>query len=261
MPARKSRQQRLDHTITIIQQRHGPAALRQGVAPASVPHVPTGFPDLDAALGISGLPRGRLTVLGGAPTSGKRTLAALVLARAQARGRHPVAYLDLHHACDADYLQRCGVDLDQLLVARPIDGRQALDMLLHIAAEPAWAACVFDPWSALGQDATTRRYAAGVLDDVAGRLARSGVACLVLDEPPSLGQGLLASLAGDPAAQALAHHAAVRLALTRERWHTLGPDVRGYQVQVQVQKNKLGPSGQRVTIDIRFNGTVRGNGL
>ena len=87
------------------------------------------------------------------------------------------------------------------------------------------------------------------------------IACLVLDEPPSLGQGLLASLAGDPAAQALAHHAAVRLALTRERWHTLGPDVRGYQVQVQVQKNKLGPSGQRVTIDIRFNGTVRGNGL
>ena len=114
---------------------------------------------------------------------------------------------------------------------------------------------------ALGQDATTCRYAAGVLDDVAGRLARSGVACLVLDEPPSLVQGLLASLAGDPASQALAHHAAVRLALTRERWHTLGPDVRGYQVQVRVDKNRFGPSGQRVTLDIRFNGTVRGDGL
>ncbi len=261
MSGKSSRQQRLDHTITVIQQRHGPAALRQGVSPAPIPHLPTGFPDLDAALGIGGLPRGRLTLLTGAPTSGKRTLAALVLARAQAPGRHPVAYLDLHHACDADYLARCGIDLAHLLVARPTDSRQALDMLLHLTAEPAWAACVFDPWSALAPDAATRRYAAGVLDAVAGRLARSGATCLVLDEPPALAQRLLASLTGDPASQALAHHAALHLALTRERWHTLGPDVRGYQVQVQVHKNKLGPSGQRVSLDIRFNGTVRGDGL
>ena len=262
MPTRKSRRERLDHTITVIQQRHGPAALRQGAsAPASVPHIATGFAALDAALSIGGIPRRRLTVLSGAPTSGKRTLAALVLARAQGARQRPVAYIDLGHTCNPDYLERCGVHLPQLLIARPSDGRQALDMALSLAERPEWAAVVFDHWAALPPDAETRRYAAGVLDALATRLAQSGVTLIVLDEPASPWRGLLSTLGGDPAASALGHHATVRLALTHDDWFWLGPDVRGYRVQVQVQKNKLAPAGKTVSLDIRFNGTVRGDGL
>ena len=262
MPARKSRQQRLDHTITVIQQRHGPQALRQGVAPpTSVPHLSTGFPQLDEALGIGGIPRGKITVLTGAATSGKRTLAALLLARAQGHRHRPVAYVDVDHTCNPDYLERCGVHLPQLLVARPSDGRQALDMALSLAERREWAAIVFDHWGALAADAATQRHAVAALDHLGPRLAHSGVTLVVLDEPVSPWQGLLSALGNGSAASALGHHAAVRLALRHEDWFWAGADVRGYRVQVQVQKNKLAPAGKTVSLDIRFNGTVRGDGL
>ena len=184
MPARKSRRERLDHTITIIQQRHGPQAIRQGVsASAAIPHISTSFPQLDSALGIGGIPRGRVTVLTGAPTSGAFTLSALILAQAQGRAKHSVAYIDLWDTCDADYLERCGVHLDHLLVARPADSRQALDMALHLADRHELAAVLFDAWPALAPDATTRQYAAATLDQLIPRLARSHVAFVVLDQP------------------------------------------------------------------------------
>jgi RecA/RadA recombinase len=87
------------------------------------------------------------------------------------------------------------------------------------------------------------------------------VTLIVLDEPVSPWQGLLSALGTGSAASALGHHAAVRLALRHEDWFWAGPDVRGYRVQVQVQKNKLAPAGKTVSLDIRFNGTVRGDGL
>ena len=65
----------------------------------------------------------------------------------------------------------------------------------------------------------------------------------------------------DPAHSALAHHAAVRLAFRRESWHTRGPDIRGYRSEVTVEKNKLGQERKSVTLDILFNGTVRGDGI
>ena len=260
MPARKSRRERLDHTITIIQQRHGPQAIRQGVsASAAIPHISTSFPQLDSALGIGGIPRGRVTVLTGAPTSGAFTLSALILAQAQGRAKHSVAYIDLWDTCDADYLERCGVHLDHLLVARPADSRQALDMALHLADRHELAAVLFDAWPALAADAATRQYAAATLDQLIPRLARSQVAFVVLDQPLDW----RARLTGwtDPAHSALAHHAAVRLAFRRESWHTRGPDIRGYRAEVTIEKNKLGPERKSVTLDILFNGTVRGDGI
>ncbi|MFN8472117.1 MAG: hypothetical protein U0822_08010 [Anaerolineae bacterium] len=260
MPRRSSHRERLDHTISVVQQRHGPQALRRGAARAAVPHISTGFAALDDALGIGGIPRGRVTVLAGAPTSGKRTLAALILAQAQERGRRPVALIDLEGACDADYLERCGVRLDGLLVGRPLDARQALDLAVSTAERAELAAVVFDHWSALPSDAALRRYAAAALDRLATLLARSNVAVVVLEDTRA---GWLERLSAwaDPAQSALAHHAALRLALRREEWLTLGPDVRGYRVGVAVEKNKLGAEGGSATVEIRFNGTVRGAGL
>lgn len=258
----QSRKRRLESAVGYIHERWGPDALRRGRADgAAVPHISTGFPALDAALGTGGLPRGRLSVLSGAPTSGKRTLAALVMAQAQRGNRRLAAWIDLAQTCDADYLARCGVDLGRLLVGRPGDGREALDMLVTLGERSELAVVVFDGWGALASDASTRQYAAAALDGLAPRLAHSRAALLVLDEPPPLLQGLVAAIAGDPADQALGQQCAVRLALSRERWISLGPDVRGYQIQVQIQKNKLGPAGGAVRLEIRFNGTVRGEGL
>jgi recombination protein RecA len=261
MAKQKKREQQLATTVSYIQQRWGANAVRQGATVQAFPHIPTGFAELDAALGIGGIPQGRITVLTGAPTSGKRTLAALILARVQRKMRRGVAYIDVGQTCDAEYLDRCGVALSELLVVRPVDGQQALDLMLTMTERAELGAIVFDHWAALEGDAATQRLAAGTLDHLAGRLARAGVTLLVLDEAPSLWASFLTTLGGGVARQALGHHATVRLALRREEWVYRGPDVRGYSVHVDVEKNKLGAAHRTAKLSIRFNGTVRGDGL
>jgi recombination protein RecA len=273
MPGRKrARTRRLESTVAYIQHRWGAEAIRRGAgAPESVVCVPTGFAALDAALGIGGLPRGRLSLLAGAPTSGKRTLAALVIAQAQQATRQPAVCIDLAGTCDADYLARCGVDLTAFYVARPATGLEALDMLATLAAQPEWGVVVLDHWAALEREPAARRAAAAALDRLARQLdarqtgarqsGRARAVLLVLDEPPGLWHSLLDAVRGDAADQALGQHCAVRLALRRERWLLLGPDVRGYRVEVAVQKNRFGPTGRSAILEIRFNGTVQGEGL
>lgn len=258
MPQRKERQQRLERTVAFIHQRWGEDALRRGGTRArTTPHISTGFPALDEALGIGGIPCGRISALYGAPTSGKVTLAALLLARAQAQFRRPVAYIDLLGTCDADYLERCGVRLRDLLVVRPQDDRQALDLTLTLAGQAEVALLLFDHWGAMAGDASTQNFASGMLDHLNGQISKTRTTLLILDELAPWRQRLLPNASR----QALSGYAAVRLGFSRERWFYDGPDVRGYRAQVTVQKNKLGPSGQTVPIEIHFNGTVKGKGI
>jgi recombination protein RecA len=256
MARRKETQQRLERTVALIQRKWGQEALRQGVTPArTIPHIPTGFAELDAATGIGGVPRGRITVLSGAATSGKITLAALVLARSQGKGRL-AAYVDLLHTCDADYLERCGVRLRDLLVVRPEHASQALELTQTLVARSEVAAILFDHWGAVEADGRARSFIAGMLDQLVGLLAHSQAALLIVDDPPSPWQRLLPVIGGP-----LAHYAALHLVMSREQWFLAGPDVRGYRARVTLAKNKLGPAGQTVPIEIHFNGTVRGRGI
>jgi recombination protein RecA len=261
-----------------------------------VPHISTGFPELDALLGIGGLPRGRVCEIVGQPTSGKTTLALQFLARAQAYG--PVAYVDQARFFDADYAVRLPtpggrLDLSRLLVARPYDLVEALAAAEALAQSEALAALVLDvseaflgaaPGSAAPSGAEAARQVGALLARLTAPLARSGLALLVIHdgmaragEPRPYGtDGGRAARAGRPrpygidegwaasGGTPLAHHAAVRLGLRREEWlrrpssGTLPPtwvgrgDVYGYRAQVEVLKNRLGPSGRSATIEILF---------
>lgn len=261
MARRNSRRIQLERTVAMLQNKWGQNAIRQGAPRAkALPRLATGFPELDAALGgagLGGLPQGRISLLSGAPTSGKITLAALTLAQTQTKLRRPVAYIDLARTCDADYLERCGVRLDTLLVVRPQDGRQALDITLNLAGRAEVAAILFDHWGALDEAAATQRYAAALLDRLAGVLARQQTTLLVLDETTGWRQKLVRSASR----AALDAYTAVHLRLARQQWFYDGADVRGYRAQVTIEKNKLGSSGQTVSIAIHFNGTVRGKGI
>ena len=255
MARKKQRQMRLDRTVASIQHKWGEEALHKGASRTRpAPHIATGFPQLDQAIGIGGVPRGKITLLSGRATSGKGTLAALILARAQAKGR-AVAIIDLMHTSDADYLQRCGVRLADLLVVQPRNSREALDLALSLAGRPELAAILFDHWGALGQERKLQRYADAILGQLVGELARSGVAFLVLEESrwrwrrPGWGHS------------ALAHYSALHLRFDREQWYRPGPDVRGYRARVTLAKNKFGPAGHSVAITIHFNGTVQGQGI
>jgi recombination protein RecA len=254
---RKQRRQ-LDMAVAAIQRRYGPQALVKGkpVSAPGVPHIPTGFPALDRALGAGGLPKGKICELVGPATSGKTTLALKFLARAQEAGGQ-VAYVDQALYFDPDYAHRCGLDLSRLLVGTPHDLREALAMTEALVHSGSLAALVFDALDFLWTDAEAAQLLAATLNRLPMALSRSGAVFLVLHESPA------GSAAGGdgPALSALAHHAAVRLQVVRERWLPSYKDIRGYEARVEIQKNRLGPAGRTVLLKIEFNGTVRGNGL
>jgi recombination protein RecA len=253
---RRKRQRQLDMAVAAIRLRYGPQALVKGKPPtavAAVPHIPTGFPSLDRALGIGGLPKGKISELVGPATSGKTTLALKFLAQAQADGGQ-VGYIDQARYFDPDYAHRCDLDLSRLLVGRPYDLREALAMTESLVRSGGLSALVFDA-DALGflwTDRETTSQIAAFLDRLPVPLARSDMAFLFLHESPT---------GRSSALSALAHYAAVRLQVVRERWLRRHGDIRGYKARVEVLKNRLGPAGRAVTVAIEFNGTVRGNGL
>jgi hypothetical protein len=268
MPSR--RQRKLDLVVAGLQLQYGPRAVRRAVGRSAepIPCIATTFPELDAALashgaeerksrgaeeprsgpaqgaahGTGGLPRGRISEITGPATSGKVTLAAKVLAAAQREQDALVAWLDLGRTCDPDYLDRCGLDLDRLLIVHPEDGADALAIALHLVESNSLAALVFDGLADLlpGVD--------GMLERLATVVTQTRTAVLFLTEPHAR-------------SRTLAHVATVRLAIHREHWITRDGDVRGYESTAEILKHKLGRAGALVPIRITFNGTVRGDGL
>jgi recombination protein RecA len=241
--------------VATIHQRYGPGALIRGKSPqatgTAASCIPTGFPGLDRALGIGGLPKGRVCEIAGPATSGKTTLALKFLARAQAGGRQ-VAYIDQALYFDPDYAYRCELDLSRLLVARTHDLGEALATTEALVHSGGLAALVFDALELFWTDPVAASFLAATLGRLPAPLAHSGTILLVLHE---------CQTGASPALSALAHSASVRLQVVRERWLYQGSDIRGYEARVDVLKNRLGPAGQKVKIAIEFNGTVLGNGL
>ena len=241
-----NRKHKLDTLVARLQLQYGPRAIRKAApAPEFMACLSTTFPDLDTALG-GGLLRGRITEIVGPATSGKVTLAAKTLSAAHAERDALVAWLDLPLTCDPDYLHRCGLDLDRLLVVRPHDAADALAITLHLVESNTLAALVFDGTTQLRQaDPAT---VTGSLERLATLVTQTPTAVIFLTEPQAQ-------------VRTLAHVAAVRLALRREQWLTRGNDVRGYMGQVEILKHRQGKAGAVVPIRIVFNGTVHGIGL
>ena len=258
---------RLDFVVAGLQRRFGPRAIyryEQPSTPTLPPHIPTGFPELDRALGIGGIPQGQITELLGPATSGKLTLAAKVVAQAQGAG-HQAAWVDLGWTLDADYLHRCGVDLKGLLVVRPHNGEEALAITASLAAGEL-GILVFDEVTSLKR----QNLAPSLLEGALARIHHGVTHSL----RPGSGQALCAVVfltttyfgpAGDvtnyPPGFPLGHYATLRLVLEREKWIQRYGDVRGCWARVTTLKSRLAPPAGPVRIEIAFDGTVRGNGL
>jgi recombination protein RecA len=269
---KRKRQRQLDTAVATIRRRYGSRALIQGkpaTATGGVPHIPTGFSALDRALGIGGLPKGRVCELVGPATSGKTTLALKFLDQAQAftgvqagigmpdRGEQ-VAYVDQALYFDPDYAHRCGLDLSRLLVGTSHDLREALAMTEALIHSGGLAAVVFDALDFLWTDPEAASLLAASLNRLPAALSHSGTTLLILHESSS---DDTSPASASLALSALAHYAAVRLQVIREEWIYRQSDIRGYKARVKVLKNRWGPAGRAVTLTIEFNGTVRGNGL
>jgi recombination protein RecA len=245
-------------TVQAIQKRWGPKAIRKleaSVTKMEIPHIATGFPALDRALGIGGIPRGRVTEILGAPTSGMATLALKLIARAQ-EDRDMAAYLDLSYTFDPDYAARCGASLERLLLIRPHSGREAVEITISLVGGGGIGVLVFDSVPQLLGETHGPQLMSAALRQLVGTLIESPCA-LVFLTPLYFGDA--ASEDNYPSGFALPHYATVRLLIEKERWIRRRQDIRGYRARVTVIKNKLAPAGKSATIVITFNGVVNGN--
>jgi recombination protein RecA len=257
MGKKRAKKQKLEMAVAHIQHRFGHRSLVKGQLPtvaspiSAIPHVSTGFPKLDRALNIGGLPKGKVSELVGLPTSGKMTMVLKFLAQAQANGGQ-VAYIDQARFFDPDYAHRCGLDLSRVLVGSPYDFQEALAMAEALAQSGSLSALVFDTLDVFWADPEAVQHLTALLNRLIASMAHSGMVLLFLHA---------VSADGTLAIPSLAHHASVRLQIIREQWLRHHGDIRGYEARVEVLKNRFGPAGCSVTLQIRFNGTVQGNGL
>jgi recombination protein RecA len=209
---------------------------------------------LDKALTIGGLPRGRISEISGVPTSGMATVALKIIAQDQSQSSAGGAiYIDPAHTFDPEYAVRCGLELSQLILVRPYDMEQALTILADFILSGGVSCLVFDAPASVVTDAQPAQVLSTNLGRLIAPLSQSGCVLLFLTSlpagtDPETAKSLLSSVGS-----ALPHYASVRLHIQRERWIYRKRDIRGYQAQVAVIKNKLGPAGQEATIEIIFD--------
>lgn len=258
MPA--TRKEKLEKVIATIQKRWGTGAIGRSTEQlnSEAPHISTGYPQLDSALGTGGIPRGRISELMGVPTSGMTSIALQILAQAQV-GDSAAVYLDLDRNFDPVYARRGGVLLERLVLVHPFSAGQALDMLPDFVHNGGFALLICDMPVRIQHEGAIGRKLASTLGRLLAPLSKSDSTLLFLTTLAGNGQepGL-----GDfsyPSQATLPHFATVRLLFQRERWLYRQRDVYGFETRVIVVKNKLSAPGKEVRLSIFVNGAPEGS--
>jgi len=241
----QNRWQRLELTVAGIQQRYGGGSIyRVGTRQATVhPALGTGFRELDAALGIGGLPRGRISELIGRGTAGHLRVAVGALEMAQRAGEQAV-YIDMGRTVDLDYLAQCKVRFDALTILQPAGVRPALDMLCELAENSGAGAILVDCTNSLLADPRQLYWLIQALRRLNGLAAHASCALMFVGHADS----------GRPDAWTLPHHVAMRLLFQHQEWRYRGRRIAGFVAQVTVAKNQFGPAGGQVQITVKIAG-------
>src|SRR5215203_2770240 len=225
--------------------------------------IPTGSIALDIALGVGGLPRGRVVEVYGPEASGKTTVALHAVANAQAAGG-VVAFIDAEHALDPDYARAIGVDTDALLVSQPDTGEQALEIADMLIRSGALDIIVVDSVAALVPRAEIEgemgdshvglqaRLMSQALRKLSGSLNRSGTTAIFINQLREKIGVMFGSPETTPGGRALKFYSSVRLDIRRIGALKAGNDTVGNQTRVKIAKNKVAPLFKVVDFDIMY---------